>query len=162
MCLHSVVERTQKCERGNQECRWRQIKIIYWWHLDLVGESLRCINSLNAWAANCATFWNQKLYCDTVFLHINDDNEELLRPAIKSIATQKTCFMLRANWTYISRSGRGDSPRPPAPLATRLWICNWTFSWVQFLSIKLELIVSYNEKITRTSFLLCVLIYTFL
>ena len=56
MCLHSVVERTQKCDRENQEGRWRQVKIIYRWHLDLVGESLRCIISLNAWAANCATF----------------------------------------------------------------------------------------------------------
>ena len=56
-----------------EEGRWRQIKSIYRWHLDLVTESFRCINSLNAWAPNCATFWNQKLYCDTVFLHKNDE-----------------------------------------------------------------------------------------
>ena len=56
-----------------EEGRWRQIKSIYRWHLDLVTESFRCINSLNAWAPNCATFWNQKLCCDTVFLHKNDE-----------------------------------------------------------------------------------------
>ena len=48
-----------------------QGKPIYRWHLDLVTKSLRYINSLNAWAANCAPFWNQKLYYDTVFLHKN-------------------------------------------------------------------------------------------
>ena len=56
MRLHSVGKRTQKCDRENREGRWRQIKSTYRWHLDLVDDSLRCINSLNAWAANCATF----------------------------------------------------------------------------------------------------------
>ena len=56
MRSHSVGERTQKCDREHREGRWYQIKSINRWHLDLVAESLHCINSLNAWAANCATF----------------------------------------------------------------------------------------------------------
>ena len=48
MRLHSVGKRTRKCDRENREGRWRQIKSIYRWHLDLVTESLRCINCLNA------------------------------------------------------------------------------------------------------------------
>ena len=45
--------------------------------------------------------------------------------------------------------------------STLCWRCNWTFSWVQFLSNKLKLIRFLKCKITRTSFLLfmlCVLI----
>ena len=43
------------------------------------------------------------------------------------------------------------------------WVWHLTFSWVQFLSNKLEFFVSCNIKITRTSFfLLCVLICAFL
>ena len=56
MRLDSVGERTQKCDRENREGRWCQINSIYRLHPDLVAESLRCINSLNAWATNCATF----------------------------------------------------------------------------------------------------------
>ena len=51
-----LSDRTQKYDRENREERWRQIKSIYRWHLDLVAERLRCINCLNTWAANCATF----------------------------------------------------------------------------------------------------------
>ena len=49
--------------------------------------------------------------------------------------------------------------------STPCWRCNWTFSWVQFLSNKLKLIRFLRCKITRTSFfllMLCVLICTFL
>ena len=56
MCLNSVEEHTQKLERENQEWRWRQIKSIFSWHLDLVVKRLRCINSLNTWASNFSTF----------------------------------------------------------------------------------------------------------
>ena len=36
--------------------------------------------------------------------------------------------------------------------STPCWRCNWTFSWVQFLSNKLKLIHFLRCKITRTSF----------
>ena len=36
LCLNSVGKRTQKCDRKNRELRWRQIKSIYRWYLDLV------------------------------------------------------------------------------------------------------------------------------
>ena len=35
MCLNYVGERALKCVRENRECRWRQIKSTYRWHLDL-------------------------------------------------------------------------------------------------------------------------------
>ena len=50
-------------------------KPIYRWHLDLIAKGLRCNNCLNTWATNCATFWNQKLCCVTVFLHKNDETK---------------------------------------------------------------------------------------
>ena len=37
--------------------------------VDLVVKQLCYIDFLNVWATNCATFGNQKLRCDTVFLH---------------------------------------------------------------------------------------------
>ena len=73
MCLNSLGQRTQKCDRENQVLRWRQIKSIYRWYLDLVVKHLRSINCLNAWDTICATFGKQKLYCGTVFLHKNDE-----------------------------------------------------------------------------------------
>ena len=45
--------------------------------------------------------------------------------------------------------------------STPCWTCNWTFSWVQFLSNKLKIIRFLRCKITRISFfllMLCVLI----
>ena len=50
-------------------------KRIYRWYLGLVVKRLHCITCLNAWAANCATFWNQKLCCGTVFLNKNDETK---------------------------------------------------------------------------------------
>ena len=69
MCLNFVDERTQKCDRENQEWRWCQIKSIYRLHLDLVVKQVCYISCLNACATDCATFRNQKLCCGTVFLH---------------------------------------------------------------------------------------------
>ena len=87
MCLDFVEVRTQKCDRENREWRWRQIKSIYRLYLDLVVKQLCSVNCLNAWANNCATFRNQKLCCDTVFLRKNDETRTLqacsLRHSIK-------------------------------------------------------------------------------
>ena len=47
MCLNSVGERTQRCDSESGECRWRQIKPIYIWYLELVVKRFRCINCLN-------------------------------------------------------------------------------------------------------------------
>ena len=52
---------------------------------------------------------------------------------------------------------------PPSQLSP-CWRCDWTFSWMQFLSNKLKPIRFLRCKITRTSFfllILCVLICTF-
>ena len=78
MCLNSVGERTQKCDRESREWRWRQIKSIYSWYLDLVVKRLRFINFLNAWATNYATFSNRKLCCGTVFLRRSDQTKNPL------------------------------------------------------------------------------------
>ena len=43
--------------------------------------------------------------------------------------------------------------------STPCWRCNWTFSWVQFLSNKLKLIRFLRCKITRTSFFLLILCF---
>ena len=87
MCSNFVEERTQKCDRENREWRWCQIKSIYRLYLDLVVKQLCSINCLNAWVNNCATFRNQKLCCDTVFLRKNDETRTLqacsLRHSIK-------------------------------------------------------------------------------
>ena len=56
MSLDTVGECAQKCDRENREGRWRQIKSIYRWHLDLVTDRIHCISCLNAWDTNCATF----------------------------------------------------------------------------------------------------------
>ena len=70
--LKSVGESTQKCGRKNREWRWRQIKSVYMWYLDVVVKRLRCIDCLNPWVTNCTTFWSQKFFSGTVFLHKND------------------------------------------------------------------------------------------
>ena len=75
MCLNFVEERTRKSDRENGEWRWCQIKSIYRLHLDLVVKQLCYISCLNAFATNCASFRNQKLCCDTVFLHKNDETK---------------------------------------------------------------------------------------
>ena len=75
MCLKSVGERSQKCDRGNREQWWCQIKSIYRWYLDLVVKRLHCINYLNAWVNSCATFSNQMLCCGTFLLHKNDETK---------------------------------------------------------------------------------------
>ena len=43
--------------------------------------------------------------------------------------------------------------------STPCWRCNWTFSWVQFLSNKLKFICFLRCKITRTSFFLLMLCF---
>ena len=73
--LNFVEERTQKCDKESREWRWYQIKSINRLHLDLVVKQLYYIICLNAYAANCATFRNQKLCCGTAFLHKNDETE---------------------------------------------------------------------------------------
>ena len=62
-------------DRENREWRWCQTKSVYRLHLDLVVKQLCYISCLNAFATNCATFRNQKLCCDTVFLHKNDETK---------------------------------------------------------------------------------------
>ena len=49
MCLNSVEQRTQKCDRENRKWWWHQIKPIYMWYLDLVVKRFRQINCLNPW-----------------------------------------------------------------------------------------------------------------
>ena len=56
MCLNSVGQRAQKSDKENRELRWRQIKSIYRWYIDLVVKRLGCNYRLNAWDTNCATF----------------------------------------------------------------------------------------------------------
>ena len=68
-CLYSVGERTQKSDRKHRKWPWRQIKSVYRLYLDWVVKKIYYINCVNAWATNCATFINQKLCCDTVFLY---------------------------------------------------------------------------------------------
>ena len=75
MCLNFVGERTQKCDRENQEWLWRQTKSSYRLYLDLVVKQLCYISCLNAWTPNYVTFRNQKLCCGTVFLHKNDETK---------------------------------------------------------------------------------------
>ena len=74
MCLNSVGELTQKCDRENREWWQHQIKSIYGWNPDLVVQCLLCISCLNAKATNCPTIWSQKLQC-AVFQHKNDETK---------------------------------------------------------------------------------------
>ena len=42
MRLNSVGELIQKCDSEKREGGWRQIKLIYRWHLDLVAKRFKC------------------------------------------------------------------------------------------------------------------------
>ena len=91
-------------EYGLKFCCWRcsefwQGKPINRWYLDVVVQHLHCIN---AWATNCTTSWNQKLWCDT--------------PQTCSLmhSIKKACFLFWTNLHYLSQVG--DSFPSSAPL----------------------------------------------
>ena len=56
MGLNSVGERAYKCGKEIREWRWRHIKPIDRWYLELTAKCLHCIICSNTWITNCATF----------------------------------------------------------------------------------------------------------
>ena len=132
MRLHFVGQRTQKCDRENRELRWRQIKSIYRLYLDFVVNQPCYINSLNAWATNCATFRNQKLHCCTVFL-------------LKTMKQRTLQVCSRANYTCLNRAEQSSlKEKVPPPWEHKLqlfFFCSCCF-FCKFISffLCLELI----------------------
>ena len=59
---------------------WLQIKQNNRRYLNSVVYGFYCINCLNA----CATFWNQKLWCVTLFLNKNDETKNSLGLSFKA------------------------------------------------------------------------------
>ena len=84
-------------------------------------------------ASNSATFWNQRFWCGTLFLHINDETRTLQAwSSMHSI--KKAGFLLWANWIYLTRS----RVSPPFPLHLKLLfivVCNF---YQAFLNDKME------------------------
>ena len=64
-------------------------------------------------ATNCATLWNQKLWCGTLFLHKNKIKRRILQAGSLRHSIKKRYFMLWAKWTYFDWAG--ESPPPPSP-----------------------------------------------
>ena len=116
MCLNSVGELTQMYDWENRKWRWRQIKSIYIWYLDLAVKRLHCTSCLNAWATNCVAFWNQKLCCGTVFLHKNDEKKNS-----SGLHQKRHVFCLgQIELIWVRQEGR-DKFRPCYTPMTKLW-----------------------------------------
>ena len=69
------------------------------------------IKSLNVVTTNCSTFWNQKLWCGTLF-----PKKKMMKTDIQFKAyQQKRNMILDLGKLNLLKSGRGSFPPPPSP-----------------------------------------------
>ena len=98
--LKSVIGKTESCG----DVRSNQLMVVP----RLCSQSTLLINSLNAWATNCATFRNQKLYCCTVFL-------------LKTMKQRTLQVCSRANYTCLNRAEQSSlKEKVPPPWEHKL------------------------------------------
>ena len=120
MCLNFVGERTQKYDRENREWRWRQIKSIYRFYLDLVAKKLYYINCLNAYAI-IVPLSEIKSYVVVLPFYIKMMKRRTHQAcSFKAYYQKRHVFCLGQTELVLVGQGGGSPPRL-LPLATHLF-----------------------------------------
>ena len=119
VCLKYVGERSQRCDRENQEWRWRQIKPIYTWYLELAVRRLRCINCLLLMLDLLTRSLSEiKSYVVVLSFYIKIMKKRTSQACSLKYSIKKDMFSVWSKLNLFKSSRRETSPPfpPPPPL----------------------------------------------
>ena len=141
ICLNSVGERTQKCDRENWGWRWRQIKSIYRWYLDLVVVSVSVV-IVEMLGLLIVPLSEIKSYIVVLSFHI-----KVMKRRILQVWSLKQTYLSWVEGRVLNLFPHAH-PLPPSPryAPVKLTSFNWNFGKIQFLyKLKTTLLRMYQQ-----------------